>query len=211
MSKYICGRKLTVIFFLFFLPNCLFGQSNNKTINGKVVDNNTSPVSFAYVYLLTEKDSLPIKTIMTDNNGDFEFNGIGNQKLLIRTHCLGFNDNVMSIKNGLIYYNIVLSQSMKAMDEVVISGRSSISPIQFKPEKTVISISFFSEARKLIILASSLMPSLRLIGWDVGIGTSGPVLIEGNSDYDITGSALMYGGYRSNPVFKRVLKEINFK
>ena len=55
------------------------------------------------------------------------------------------------------------------------------------------------------------MPSLRLIGWDVGIGTSGPVLIEGNSDYDITGSDLMYGGYRSNPVFKRVLKEINFK
>lgn len=71
-------------------------------------------------------------------------------------------------------------------------------------------IPYFQEAMALVIKAASLMPGLRLIGWDVGIGIDGPVLIEGNTDYDITGSDLMEGGYRANPVFRKALKEINY-
>jgi len=51
---------------------------------------------------------------------------------------------------------------------------------------------------------------LRLIGWDVGIGISGPVLIEGNSDYDLHGGDILYGGLGANPVFKKALEEFNY-
>jgi hypothetical protein len=71
-------------------------------------------------------------------------------------------------------------------------------------------IPHFEKAKALVIQAASLMPGLRLIGWDVGIATNGPVLIEGNSDYDIHGSDIMYGGYRANPVFRKALEEINY-
>ena len=71
-------------------------------------------------------------------------------------------------------------------------------------------IPHFEEAKELVLKAASLMPGLRLIGWDIGIGTTGPVLIEGNSDYDITGSDLMECGYGANTVFRKALKEINF-
>lgn len=54
------------------------------------------------------------------------------------------------------------------------------------------------------------MPNLRLVGWDVGIGESEPVLIEGNSDYGINSNDMAYGGYLTNPVFRKVLKEIGF-
>lgn len=66
----------------------------------------------------------------------------------------------------------------------------------------------FNEAKEMVIRAARVMPALRLVGWDVAIGENGPVLIEGNSDYDIAASDLSYGGYRANPVFKKVLKEI---
>jgi hypothetical protein len=50
---------------------------------------------------------------------------------------------------------------------------------------------------------------LRLIGWDVAIGESGPVLIEGNSNYQISGSDFLNGGYLANNSFRKVLNEFN--
>jgi hypothetical protein len=44
----------------------------------------------------------------------------------------------------------------------------------------------------------------------VAIGESGPILIEGNSDYDITGNDLVDGGYLANTTFRKVLHEINY-
>ena len=72
------------------------------------------------------------------------------------------------------------------------------------------SIPFFQEVKDLVIKTAPLVPELRLIGWDVGIGESGPILIEGNSDYDLTGNDLADEGYMANKVFKKVLKEINY-
>ena len=70
-------------------------------------------------------------------------------------------------------------------------------------------IPFFNESKQLVVNAATLMPGLRLIGWDVAIGETGPVLIEGNSDYAIPGSDMLSGGYRSNPVFKKILNELS--
>jgi hypothetical protein len=71
-------------------------------------------------------------------------------------------------------------------------------------------IPYFPQIQELVIKAASYMPGLRLIGWDVGVGKSGPVLIEGNSNYEVSGSDLAYGGYLTNPVFRKVLHEINY-
>jgi hypothetical protein len=71
-------------------------------------------------------------------------------------------------------------------------------------------IPFFPQAKELVLKAASYMPGLRLVGWDVAIGESGPVLIEGNSDYDICGNDLADGGYLANTTFRKVLREINY-
>jgi len=69
-------------------------------------------------------------------------------------------------------------------------------------------IPFIPEAKDLVTKAASVMPGLRLIGWDVAIGEDGPILVEGNSDYGIRGNDMHYGGYRTHPVFKKILEEI---
>jgi hypothetical protein len=70
-------------------------------------------------------------------------------------------------------------------------------------------IPFLPQAKELVLKAARLVPELRLIGWDVAIGESGPVLIEGNSNYQISGSDFLYGGYRANNSFRKVLNEFN--
>lgn len=71
-------------------------------------------------------------------------------------------------------------------------------------------IPYFDEAKELVIKTARLMPLLRLVGWDVGIGENGPLIIEGNSDYEIRGSDFAYGGYLANQTFRKVLQEINY-
>ena len=68
----------------------------------------------------------------------------------------------------------------------------------------------FSQAKELVLRTAKYMPGLRLVGWDVAIGETGPVLVEGNSDYDITGNDLVDGGYLANTQFRKVLHEINY-
>ena len=73
-----------------------------------------------------------------------------------------------------------------------------------------LNIPFFKEVEELVIKAAGLMSDLRLVGWDVAIGESGPILVEGNSDYEIRGNDFAYGGYLANPVFRKVLQEIHY-
>jgi len=71
-------------------------------------------------------------------------------------------------------------------------------------------IPFFPQVKELVLKAAGFMPGLRLVGWDVAIGESGPVLIEGNSDYEIRGNDFVDGGYLANITFRKVLHEINY-
>ncbi len=66
-------------------------------------------------------------------------------------------------------------------------------------------VPFFREARDLAAKAASFMPGLRIVGWDIGIGVTGPVLIEGNSDYGVNSNDLMYGGYMASEKFRKVI------
>lgn len=71
-------------------------------------------------------------------------------------------------------------------------------------------IPYFEEVKKLAVKAAWHMPALRMVGWDIGISESGPVVIEGNSNYDMTGNDQAYGGYLKHPVFRKALREINY-
>lgn len=71
-------------------------------------------------------------------------------------------------------------------------------------------VPLFEDAKKMVLRAASLMPGLRLVGWDMAIGESGPVLIEGNSDYNMKGNDLSEGGFRANAIFRKMLQEAGY-
>lgn len=72
-------------------------------------------------------------------------------------------------------------------------------------------IPYFEEAKELVLKTAGCMPGLRLVGWDVAIGESGPVLIEGNADYEMAGNDLSEDGYRTNAIFRKMMDELNYK
>ena len=72
-------------------------------------------------------------------------------------------------------------------------------------------IPYFEEVKALAIEAANCLPQ-SLIGWDIAVSESGPVLIEGNTVYyAMQCSDIAYGGYRKNPVYNKVTDYVKHK
>ena len=57
-------------------------------------------------------------------------------------------------------------------------------------------IPYFREAVEQAKYYHSLMPSIHSIGWDIAIGENGPIFVEGNDNWEITGPQTCNGGLR---------------
>lgn len=69
-------------------------------------------------------------------------------------------------------------------------------------------VPLFNEVIQTVIQAAGYIPPA-LVGWDVAVGPSGPVLIEANVlYYGIITSDMAYGGYKKNPVYQKVLNYV---
>ena len=58
------------------------------------------------------------------------------------------------------------------------------------------SIPYFEEAVQLACKAHGLLYHIRSIGWDIAITDNGPVIIEGNDDWELQSFQALYGGLR---------------
>lgn len=76
--------------------------------------------------------------------------------------------------------------------------------IEFKDFK----IPFYKESVQLAISAAEKIPQLKIVGWDIAIQPDGPIIIEGNSRPSLYYSEIVNRGYKHNPVFRELIKEI---
>ncbi len=67
-------------------------------------------------------------------------------------------------------------------------------------------IPYFHESCELIKKAVSFIPD-RIIGWDIAISDTGPVIIEGNDNNSFITPDIAYGGYLKHPLFNEILEE----
>jgi len=68
-------------------------------------------------------------------------------------------------------------------------------------------IPYYKEARKLALEASSALPQISLIGWDIAITPEGPLIIEGNKSPDLNFQEVAQKGFRRNPVYASLMKD----
>lgn len=67
-------------------------------------------------------------------------------------------------------------------------------------------VPYFKEAHNLVKQLTQLIPN-KLSGWDIAITPNGPLVIEANTNQNITIAELDYGGYLNHPLYKQMLKE----
>jgi hypothetical protein len=134
--------------------------------------------------------------------------GNGNPEILSGFLRIGLaGSNVDNIAAGGIYVGIELQKGVlkaKGFNKLGKGGNIYFAHPNTKVLFLGFRIPFFEEVKKLAIEAAERMPQA-LIGWDIGIEREGPILMEGNAIYyDMQLSDVAYGGYRNNPVYKKI-------
>jgi len=57
-------------------------------------------------------------------------------------------------------------------------------------------IPYFEEVKRQAVYIHSMLPNIHSIGWDIAIGEEGPIFIEGNDNWEITGPQTCNGGLK---------------
>lgn len=138
MSSYLKKMRTTLLVFLMgMLSVSLFAQQNghstrNVTITGTVVDIENNPLAGVSVMIVGTKN-----LAATDVDGNFKLTFPENNKAIISFSLLGMKTQEVPYKAGR-KYNIVMEEDAFTLDNVVVTGYSSIRKESFTGTSTTV-------------------------------------------------------------------------
>lgn len=129
------GLKIAIVFF--FGISSIFSQHK---INGKIIDENNEPLSYANIILYQVSNSENPKGTISDDKGMFVIENILKGKYTIEVSMLGFK--TYSIKEfdlaGDKTFNIILKEETQTLNEVVIKSKRPV--IKQTAEKLIVDL-----------------------------------------------------------------------
>lgn len=110
-------RRFVLFIFLLSLCNCVFSQVK---IQGRVVDANNMPLSFANVVLLSSVDSSFVKGTITSDDGSFM---LETDKLsgFLEFSTIGFDKKMIVVGNANVG-TVMMAESSTMLGDVVVKG-----------------------------------------------------------------------------------------
>lgn len=113
--------KNYLFLFLLLSPSLFYGQK--YVVKGSVLHEDTSPIIFANVFLLSSKDTIVVSGTSTDDHGGFTFTKVEKGQYLIKASY--FENNSAIIKIDVIadiqLEEIIIKETDQQLDEVVIT------------------------------------------------------------------------------------------
>lgn len=59
-----------------------------------------------------------------------------------------------------------------------------------------VTLPYFDKCKEQAVMLHEMLPGIQSIGWDIAIGETGPVFIEGNDNWEINGPQICNGGLK---------------
>ena len=145
MTSYKITAFLVVMTFFCFFP--VYSQTPGGEISGFVVDAKTNePVVFATIVLKRAKDSVLVKTELTEEDGTFIFSNIKNNTYFITIIMDGYSEldtgritiDESNLKEELPEIKLIPAFQEQALDEVVVTLKKSF--VERKIDRTVLNV-----------------------------------------------------------------------
>lgn len=111
--------------------------SKGQTISGLVTDAGEKPLANVTVSLLKAKDSLLLKTAITNAEGRFSIGHNYTAELLVQVSAVGFDPVLKLVEPGKMI-RIVMEKSTKQLKEVVVTARKPL--VEVRPDKLVFNV-----------------------------------------------------------------------
>lgn len=185
-------KKISILFLLFTAT--VFAQ---KSVKGKVVDNNNEPLPYVTIILKNPKEQ---KTAVTDFNGVFSIENIKGQRYNITIEYIGFKTVNRPIafqnNNNIDLKTIRLEEDAEKLDAVVV--RAATSTVTQKIDRFVVSVG--KDLTSAGTDAASVLNNVQSVSVDQ---QSGELSLRGNNNVRV-----LIDGKPSNIPTDQLLKQI---
>ena len=181
------------LFFL-FMAMTSFAQ---EQISGIVVGNNSKPIEFATILILSA-DSTAIEGTVSDNNGKFKLTKDTNAKLL-KVSYIGYQNRIINLPLKKDTIHLYINQEQ--LQEVLVTARKQLT-------KRITSGISYDMSQNKRAQSESLLQALRYVP-TLDVALNGNVTVKGNSSYRIYVNGHSYDMAQSNP--QQVLQSIPAK
>lgn len=136
-------KQLSALLLLILLSSFAFAQDKTASISGKITESNDKSLAAATVMLLKAKDSLVVKTAVTNSNGDFNIINVKPGSYFISATSVGHVKNSskafdITEDQHFTLPAIALSQSSTSLAEVSIQTKKPM--IEVRADKTVFNV-----------------------------------------------------------------------
>lgn len=119
-----------------------FAASGKGSITGRVIDKQgMQPIPFVAVTLGALPDTTIKKSTLTDNNGNYIFNDIGEGRFVISTHMVGYgrkHSRAITCRQNAIKLEDLILENNAVIQEVTVNGKRP--EIEQKADRTVLNV-----------------------------------------------------------------------
>lgn len=176
------------VFFIFCFPSGLLCQTSQTDIYGKINDAELHGIAYANVLLLNERDSVLVEGAVTDELGQFVFNGIAKGVYRIESSRVGY---LKSYSNP-----IMVSEEGKLILSPIVLLLNELEEVTVKADKPL----YEMEMGKMIINVQSSINSAGLTIMDVLERSPGITVNRQNNSFSLGGKegvVVLMNGKRS--------------
>lgn len=123
------------------------GLAQQYTINGKVTDDQSQPIAYVNVLLLTAADSTLVKGAVSEEDGDYMFSATEAGNYLIKTSFVGYAETyskVFALDSNKQISTISMEQTEESLETITLTSRRptiqrKVDRLIFNVENTVVS------------------------------------------------------------------------
>ena len=159
-------------------------MAQDFSVTGKVIDENSNPLSFVNVLVYENADETPREGTTTDEDGSFALKNLASGTYNINFSYIGFKEiqHTIQLSSNHDFGNVVMEESQNILDETVVVAklptiRKSAGKLTFEVENTS-----FSVGNTMDLLKKT--PGVTVIGENIQIKFSSPIIyINGKRVY----------------------------
>lgn len=191
-------KNLMYLFLFLYSFNLSAQKKAAGAINGSIADENSSPISYATISILSLQDDLISGTI-SDESGLFKLEEISFGTYKLKVEYLGYRDFEQSItidkQNKKQTFDIMLSSNTEVLEEVIV--RQEKSTVGFKLDKKE-----FLVGKDILSQGTDALEVLNQVP-SVAVDPNGTVMLRGSSAVQI-----LINGKRSGMTMNNALDQI---
>lgn len=120
------AHLLNKIIFSILLFFSFTAVSQNFSLKGKVLDNNSEPISFATILVFEEGAFAPITGAITSEEGEFFLENLTQNSLTITVTMIGYKEKSIAVTINDANQqlpNIVLEEEIETLDQVIVNAK----------------------------------------------------------------------------------------